>query len=406
MKYDDSEYYFLNFEDDVPNELGGCHMGFYLAWLLLKGHGGDAHAEDTLRLRARATTGVEVLFDACDGVLMDDDFDDTGNAFTAAYYEKHYFSDFEHVFRDDFPDTGRPSIDACSIPATWEHQARISAVLDARWAEWEAGRAFAPLAAAQAAAVPPPLPRDATDGPTRGDVPAFDTVLDAAQDALRRFLGFEAFIPDTVNMAESGDAHRTRRFLSEFPGGCHWLELVAVHEPVDGGVRVGLGVTFRSRIQSLARALAALEIPGYGRAEPDDGEVFDSVYLWLPRWWVDGPVPATDVHGRMRGVYLRDGAELPAVVAHLAQCTEQRLRPWMRKFETTAGLEEMLNTPSVLRAPAFMPTRMIQNVYLAVAVGNPRLGALCDEVLSLARHLPPGPEVEALRAYVASVRPA
>lgn len=412
MKYDDAEYYFLNFEDDSPIELGGCHMGFYLAWLLLKGHGSEEHADDVSRLQAREATGVEVLFEGFDGALLDEDFDDTGNAFTAAYYEQHYFGDFERVFHDDFPDTGRPNVDACSIPPTWEHQARISAVLDARWAQWEAGQGFAPLPepepapATAATAAPPPLPSEPVDAPTQGDVPSFDAMLDIAQDALRRFLGFEAFIPDAVNAEDGTDTRRARRFLSEFPGGCHWLELVAIREPVDGGVRAGLGVAFRSRIQSLARALAALEIPGYGRSEPDDGELFDSVYLWLPRWWGDGPVPATHVRGREPAVYLRHASELPAVAAHLGQCTEQRLRPWLRKFETPAGLEAMLNSPSILEAPAFLPTRMIQNVYLAATLGNPRLGVLCDEALRLAQQLPPSPEVEALRAYIASVRAA
>jgi hypothetical protein len=87
MKYDDAEFYFLNFETDLPQKAGGTHIGFYLAWLLLKGHADDELADSVEVLRTRRATGCDVLFDRCDGKLIDDDLDEEGNGFTAAYYE-------------------------------------------------------------------------------------------------------------------------------------------------------------------------------------------------------------------------------------------------------------------------------------------------------------------------------
>lgn len=410
MKYDDAEYYFLNFETDLPQEAGGVHIGFYLAWLLLKGHGSEDAAAATEALRRHRANGVQVLFDFNDGAMLDEDFDERGNAFTAAYYESHYFADFETVFAGDFADTGHPNDDACSIAPTAENQARMSAMLDRRWAQWEAGEPFAPLTAASAPVVAPAAAPVAAapvrDLPplAREPMPSMDALLDRMQDGLRRFLGFEAFLPDRVNDWTETPTRRGRGFLSEFPGGCHWVELVALREPVDGGTRCAMAVTVRSRLQALAKALAAIEIPGFGRAEPDDGELYDTVYLWLPSWWGEGPLRCRDEAGVYPGVYFRDEDEIAPAIAHLARQAEGPLRKLLRQFETMAGLDAVLNVIPLFSSPAFLSTRMIQNVHLAATLRNPRLHAICDDAERLSAQLPPSRDVDALRAYIRLVR--
>jgi hypothetical protein len=47
---------------------------------------------------------------------------------------------------------------------------------------------------------------------------------------------------------------------------------------------------------------------------------------------------------------------------------------------------------------------MIQNVYLAEAMRNPRLHAVCAEVDMLSGQLPPSPDVDVLRAFIDLVR--
>eukprot|EP01031_Cornospumella_fuschlensis_P005790 gene5790-7188_t len=103
MKYDDSEYYFLNFETDLDNHAANTHSGMYLAWAILSGLGRDDDelanwAPDVARLKARETTGAHLLSDLCDGKLMDSEFNAEGNAFTADYYEKDFHHDYARVF--------------------------------------------------------------------------------------------------------------------------------------------------------------------------------------------------------------------------------------------------------------------------------------------------------------------
>jgi hypothetical protein len=280
----------------------------------------------------------------------------------------------------------------------------MSAVLDRRWAQWEAGGPFLPLTAE--AVVSAPAAASARAGPplASGPMPSMDELLDRMQDGLRRFLGFEAFVPDRVNRWTDTATRRGRGFLSEFPGGCHWVELVALREPVEGGLRCAMGVTVRSRLQALAKALAAIEIPGFGRAEPDDGEVYDTVYMSLPSWWGEGPLACRDDDGAYPAVYFREEAEIAPAIAQLARQAEGPLRRLLRQFETVAGLDAVQNVTPLFASPAFLSTRMIQNVYLAQAVRNPRLSAICDEVERLAVQLPPSRDVDALRAYLRAVR--
>lgn len=177
MKYDDAEYLFLNFETERSNDDAGTHMGMYLAWALLRGLGGDHFSQPEVadhlrRLKAREITGAEVLWDRCDGKLTDDDFSATGNAFTAAYYEKFFTRDYERLFQRDFADTGHPIDDFCSVPDTWSNFERMAVVLDQRFAQWQNSRPQ-PAAPASAPAAPaatkPTLELEPMDAPADAD---------------------------------------------------------------------------------------------------------------------------------------------------------------------------------------------------------------------------------------------
>lgn len=174
MKYDDSEYYFLNFETDLDNEAANTHIGMYLAWALLSGlgHSGDATddwAPDIARLRARETTGGQLLSDRCDGKLTADEFNDEGNAFTAEYYEKQFHHDYARVFDSQIPSTGHDADDICSVPDTWANFDQIKPLLDRRLADWRSRRPTAPrelsLVGDPPAAPPPPPPAPAGPAP-------------------------------------------------------------------------------------------------------------------------------------------------------------------------------------------------------------------------------------------------
>lgn len=172
MKYDDSEYYFLNFETDLDNSAANTHIGMFFAWALLSGLGQTDNPdldnrEALAQLRAREKTGGELLSDLCDGKLTSDEFNDEGNAFAASYYETQFDSDYARVFRDQIPNTGHQLDDACSVPDTWANFDRLKPVLDRRLAEWRAGRETPELSLVgdppAAPPPPPPPPRPAPD---------------------------------------------------------------------------------------------------------------------------------------------------------------------------------------------------------------------------------------------------
>lgn len=154
MKYDDAEYYFLNFETDLDNEAANTHIGMYLAWALLSGLGSASRSEHA-RLQTRQLTGGQWLSELCDGKLTAAEFNTEGNAFTAAYYEKQFHHDYARVFGSLIPSTGHDADDICSVPDTWDNFDRLKPVLDRRLAEWRA-----PPAAPELSLVddPPALP--------------------------------------------------------------------------------------------------------------------------------------------------------------------------------------------------------------------------------------------------------
>ena len=110
MKYDDSEYYFLNFETDLDNEAANTHIGMFLAWAV---HAGLARqderdgrwAADVQAVLTRRKTGGQMLSDQCDGKLTDADLNAEGNAFAAVYYDKQYHHDYARVFASQIPST-------------------------------------------------------------------------------------------------------------------------------------------------------------------------------------------------------------------------------------------------------------------------------------------------------------
>jgi len=75
-----------------------------LAWRALNGMAGEFHnddlADDLARLRTRELTLGKWFLRACDGKLTDEDVNDEGNAFAAAYYDLaqgRYLADYEHT---------------------------------------------------------------------------------------------------------------------------------------------------------------------------------------------------------------------------------------------------------------------------------------------------------------------
>ncbi|HEY0065014.1 MAG TPA: hypothetical protein VGC21_23045 [Telluria sp.] len=99
MKYDDAEYFFLNFETDtLENEAGATHIGMFMAWIILHELVSEdhraRHGDELAQLKARQITGAQFVVDQLDCKLMDCDLSELGKAFAASYYASHYGPDY------------------------------------------------------------------------------------------------------------------------------------------------------------------------------------------------------------------------------------------------------------------------------------------------------------------------
>jgi hypothetical protein len=144
MKFDDAEYFFLNFETGLDNSAANTHIGMFLAWCVLRGlakqdANDEAWTQAVGRLKRREITGGELLSEMCDGKLLDDDLGPEGIAFANAYYEPGFGRDYASVLGDQMPSTGHDADDLCSVPDTWGNFDRLAPLLDKRHGDWKSG---------------------------------------------------------------------------------------------------------------------------------------------------------------------------------------------------------------------------------------------------------------------------
>ena len=142
MKYDDASWHYGgDFPKDLPDEAGATHAGMFVAWALLSGLAGQIHTEDFPEdleaLRTRSITPGHFLFKYCDGKFIDENLNDQGNAFAAAYFDlEHgsYLADYESVLGSDVPSLYH-------VPDTWHSFDRLKPTLDRRFSAWLAAGA-------------------------------------------------------------------------------------------------------------------------------------------------------------------------------------------------------------------------------------------------------------------------
>lgn len=132
MKYDDAEYYFLNFTTDLPNEAGGRHIGLFLEWAILRGLGGSEVRDTAAQLLRGELSPSDLIFDYCDGKLMDSDLSEEGNAFAASYYETHHLNDIATALNVD--DDDDDALFAAEL--TPQRHRRVHWQLDQRYSDW------------------------------------------------------------------------------------------------------------------------------------------------------------------------------------------------------------------------------------------------------------------------------
>jgi hypothetical protein len=145
MKYDDASWHYGgDFPKGLPPEAGATHMGMFVAWAHLSGLAGEVHEDDVPadlgELRKEGLTPGAYFIRACDEKFTDDDLNDEGNAFAAAYYEgenNQYLQDYQQIVVKRLPS-------AYHVPDTWDTFETLSPVLSSRLAEWRRGQPFGP----------------------------------------------------------------------------------------------------------------------------------------------------------------------------------------------------------------------------------------------------------------------
>lgn len=140
MKYDDASWHYGadNFPKELPQSSGATHVGMFVAWAVLSGMAGELHMEASQeliqRLQQRSITPAEFFLSACDGKFTDEDLNDEGNSFAAAYFDfdqGEYLRDYERLF-----DNAGPTL--YHVTDAWENYDLLKPVLDRRLTEWRA----------------------------------------------------------------------------------------------------------------------------------------------------------------------------------------------------------------------------------------------------------------------------
>ena len=144
-----------DYNADLPEENGGIHIGMFLAWAFGRGLVGAFHREESTsyleRLERREITGLDILLEACDGKFWEEDLDERGNAFAVDYYEDQsdfaaqygsYLNDYCDVFNRHAEEQGFEYASLYHVENNWDNFERLKAVLDERYAQWEAWAAI------------------------------------------------------------------------------------------------------------------------------------------------------------------------------------------------------------------------------------------------------------------------
>lgn len=352
-KYDDLEMHYLNVEADIPQEQFGVPTGQYLAWLIRRGWASDelnARADD---LAAGTTTGCGLLWSECDGKLIEDDLNESGNAFTAEYFEKNYFKDYVALF-----DLDRSRPDALYQPAdTPENAARVARMLDAR---------------VRAHSVTQRLP------PTEA---VHGYLMECALEHLARD-GF----------ARSSDMRWSERYRSNtlakaFPGGTHSLaigtyidrarghhgfyaDLVTVQEALVPLLRAAFTPEERAAMSAADERYLPLRLPMHSwvGADPLLTEVQEGIdrFDWLGRRRLVVMIPHAD--------------DIPHAANTLMNLIDRDLLPKLAELETPAGLAALKCRSPLRSAPANFNEHDRAILVIAAAARLPDLAELCDEM--------------------------
>lgn len=138
MAFDRMDWHYGgDYPEGLPNENGGTHIGFYLAWLIQNDLIGEFHLEESIdeltAVRERKMDGRTFLIAMCDEKFTDEDVNDEGLEFTEFYYqaeENDFFDDYERILAQGLPTVYH-------VENTWENYDKIAPVMTAAFHNWK-----------------------------------------------------------------------------------------------------------------------------------------------------------------------------------------------------------------------------------------------------------------------------
>jgi len=137
MKYDDASWHYGgDYPDNLPNEAAGTHTGMFVAWCMLNELAGELFLEDfpedLEKLRSGEFTPGRWFISFCDSKFTDEDLNDLGNDFAAAYYDfdnGEYLTDYENTLGSEFETLYH-------IPDTWDTYNKIEPLITKKYQAW------------------------------------------------------------------------------------------------------------------------------------------------------------------------------------------------------------------------------------------------------------------------------
>lgn len=372
MKYDDAEFYFIDFTTDLPQENGGRHIGAFLEWAIRRGLASEALLARRDEVLAGETTGLALLFDECDGKLLDADLGEEGNAFASDVYAQRCVADFTAVM-DQRRDA---SLDALfGADYTPIRHARLLRHWDVHYADWLRASGVPGLAAMMEQLLVPIRP-----------------VMEAA--------GFTCVSVEDSSFHRSGAVGRRALFERARAGGFLRVELTA--NDVPGAFR-GVGMHAYAHDTRLHDAICAEKRLDMGSVS----EAMDYAVIPFARIADGRDDPMRGTLPLERGFWAFREAGIDALATWLAQRLRTFVLPTLRSLDGVDGLALAYctapDTPSLIRDP-LDPYPMLLAAEQARHPALPRILADTDDAI---RALPPyerGWAQEASLALIGRIR--
>lgn len=226
-------------------------------------------------------------------------------------------------------------------------------------------------------------------------------VLGGLASSLEAALREQGFVPEEGASCALTQREAVRQYRQAFPGGSHSLRLTVEER----GDYLAWHVLVGSRVDRIGRAAAYFE---YGSHAPDDAVERETMMLFQPAWLQD-PSPEVELDAD-RSYVVRTHGDIRQTGADMLAQMRRRLFSILALFKSARGVNIVLN-PEPLSTSFYFAAwhACTHHVLAAYYARDPRLGAMCDELLERTRQLryPDGDNarrLDKLRRCIAFVR--